>query len=95
MNTEDQASIIAVDGYRRISEALITGFEACKEEGCPLNDIQKVQLLASAIQAMDGHESMILSGIRLDEGIAEYARQFHESREKAKLWEPLIPDRAS
>jgi hypothetical protein len=48
-------SIAEVAAAGRVAETLVVGFERCELEGRPLTELQKTDLLATALAVFDGH----------------------------------------
>lgn len=49
------ASTAATAAATRLAEILVSGFGRCDLEGRPLSELQRVDLIATALSAFDGH----------------------------------------
>jgi hypothetical protein len=72
---EALASIAESAAASRVAEFLIAGFERCELEGRPLSELQKVDLLATALTAFDGYREGVGLHVGLHRTLTELAHQ--------------------
>ncbi len=56
---ESLASVALAAVASRLAEVLLIGFERCDLEGRPLSELQKLDLLASALVVFDGQQAQL------------------------------------
>ena len=55
----------------RLAEILIAGFGRCELEGRPLSELERVDLLATALSAFDGHGAELERRLRTEQALLE------------------------
>jgi hypothetical protein len=58
------AGAIAADAHRRVAEALVLTMNHLEDDGCGLNEMQKIALVGSASRCMDGFEDSVMAELR-------------------------------
>lgn len=71
---EDYASIAEAAAADRLARALVTGFGLCEDEGYPLNEIQRIELVKSALVTLVGVRAEVERQIRVSEAIRALER---------------------
>lgn len=62
---ESLASVAEAAAASRLAEILLVGFERCDLEGRPLSELQKLDLLASALTVFDGQRVQLERQFRI------------------------------
>lgn len=68
---ESLASVAEAGAASRLAEILLIGFERCDLEGRPLSELQKLDLLASALTVFDGQRAQLERQFRIHTVLSE------------------------
>ncbi len=69
------SSTAQIAAAERLAEALVVGFGTCELEGRPLTELQKIDLLMTALAAFDGLQAELESQLRLQRALVEMGRE--------------------
>ena len=62
----------------RLAQVLIVGFETAELADRPLTELQKIDLLATALAAFDGHQADLDAQLELEEALLDAGRRSRE-----------------
>lgn len=54
MNNPENASGYAIEAWRLLASCLVGGWDECEQEGRPLNQLQRIDMLAYAFGSCEG-----------------------------------------